>query len=781
MANNLKKLDGFQVLKSVYSPSTNCLRVCVVEGTTGEGSGFEVIISHTNDSIRLGDGVNLFTSTGVSSKTGLDVAVIQSALPTGAATEVKQDNQIAELQGINSELDGIHSDLNLQFDESQINEVGIRSDIQSLESTNQFEFNETQVKQDLTNSELSDVNLELDTIRNNQANGAQKTQLVDSTNINIAEIDSDKNLHIEMHGNDPQGVDQVYAVGGVVTSNSTNTLLGVGETFTGDFVDCSQYSSIIVTILTDQFSAIDGAKIEFSKDGTVGEILRTIPATVPPNSEGVFFSIPCEGKFFRLVYTNGSVAQTVFKLETELKNSATGQATVPLVSPLTDLTSTPISRTVITGKSTDSQYINQRAAGISTINSTNTPLLANAEFTGDYEECLGYSNLNIILSSDVASAIDGIKIEWSTDGVNVDATDEYTTSTPTSDTLSFGVVSRYFRIRYINGAVDQSFFRLQALLHITRPKPSTHRIESPITGENDSELVKAVNTGKDPNGLFVNAPASGISETNTTTALLLADEEFVGEYIDLKNFGGIAVAVDADQSGELFIEGSSDGITVNAVVSNLDVIANQPFFIGVSPRRRYARIRYVNGPIDQGSFDLQTIITVNQLSPSSQPINSQLSGTSIAVTSRSILAGQREDGDFDNVDLSNSSSVKVAITDRPSEVRERTHVNINIPNTVLQAGGDILYTVTPGKILYVTSFLITALNDSAGVGEWRLQDNTIIKSTFIAAPRESGTLPSTQSTASPTLPEPIFFTSDIRAVLIAGSIRLSGFIVGYEE
>lgn len=77
MPNNLNnKLDGFQVLKSVFDPATNCLRVCVVEGSTGGGSGFEVIITHTDDSIRLGDGTNFFTSTVVGPKTGLDVSVI---------------------------------------------------------------------------------------------------------------------------------------------------------------------------------------------------------------------------------------------------------------------------------------------------------------------------------------------------------------------------------------------------------------------------------------------------------------------------------------------------------------------------------------------------------------------------------------------------------------------------------------------------------------------------------------------------------------------------------
>lgn len=75
MANNLKGLDANQVLRSVYDVDDNCLRVCVVEGTTGGGS-FEVVISHTDDSIRLGDGTQLTTTTLVGSKVGLDVNVL---------------------------------------------------------------------------------------------------------------------------------------------------------------------------------------------------------------------------------------------------------------------------------------------------------------------------------------------------------------------------------------------------------------------------------------------------------------------------------------------------------------------------------------------------------------------------------------------------------------------------------------------------------------------------------------------------------------------------------
>lgn len=168
------------------------------------------------------------------------------------------------------------------------------------------------------------------------------------------------------------------------------------------------------------------------------------------------------------------------------------------------------------------QEIDLGNAIISSGNSTTTPLGIGAEFTGDWEECLGYSNISITLSSDVASAVDGIIVEWSTDGVNVDNSDPYTVVSPFEDTLNFGVITRYYRVRYINGSTAQSFFRLQTILHTFRPKPSTHRIDSAINGENDAELTKAVLTGKDPNGTFVNVPSSGVLDSNSSTTPLLA-------------------------------------------------------------------------------------------------------------------------------------------------------------------------------------------------------------------------------------------------------------------
>ncbi len=57
MANNLKYLDADQVIRSVYDIDTNRLRTdASVSTSIGE---VEVVIDHTNDSIKIGDGTRL--------------------------------------------------------------------------------------------------------------------------------------------------------------------------------------------------------------------------------------------------------------------------------------------------------------------------------------------------------------------------------------------------------------------------------------------------------------------------------------------------------------------------------------------------------------------------------------------------------------------------------------------------------------------------------------------------------------------------------------------------
>ena len=70
-----KGYDANQVIRSVYDINKNALRVNI-EGSLTIGDGIEVVIDHANDSIRLGDGTNLTTTTTVGPDVGLDVNII---------------------------------------------------------------------------------------------------------------------------------------------------------------------------------------------------------------------------------------------------------------------------------------------------------------------------------------------------------------------------------------------------------------------------------------------------------------------------------------------------------------------------------------------------------------------------------------------------------------------------------------------------------------------------------------------------------------------------------
>jgi hypothetical protein len=79
----VSKLDFQQIIQNVHNEVDQCLRVDA-KVSIGET---EVIISHENDSIRLGDGTDLVTTTTIGSDVGLDVNVIN---PITATVDLNQ-------------------------------------------------------------------------------------------------------------------------------------------------------------------------------------------------------------------------------------------------------------------------------------------------------------------------------------------------------------------------------------------------------------------------------------------------------------------------------------------------------------------------------------------------------------------------------------------------------------------------------------------------------------------------------------------------------------------
>lgn len=69
------ELDSSQVLPRVFDEANGRLRVDA-NATLSTSGQLEVIIDHTEDSIRLGDGTNFITSTSSGGKVALDVNVV---------------------------------------------------------------------------------------------------------------------------------------------------------------------------------------------------------------------------------------------------------------------------------------------------------------------------------------------------------------------------------------------------------------------------------------------------------------------------------------------------------------------------------------------------------------------------------------------------------------------------------------------------------------------------------------------------------------------------------
>jgi hypothetical protein len=197
---------------------------------------------------------------------------------------------------------------------------------------------------------------------------------------------------------------------------------------------------------------------------------------------------------------------------------------------------------------------------ISTDNSTSTPLGISGTFTGTSEDITNYAVMFINVYSDVASATDGLCIQFSTDNVNWDISECYTIAADTYKTFSVQCATKYFRIGYANGAVAQTSFRLQVKLCTKNALDSSHRIADSISDQDDATLTKAVLTAQQPDTDFINVgatPSGNLKVTDAENTLAIAKGDVVGAS-NVNKWGNAPDFDDGD--GEVYIwDGAEDG------------------------------------------------------------------------------------------------------------------------------------------------------------------------------------------------------------------------------
>lgn len=175
--------------------------------------------------------------------------------------------------------------------------------------------------------------------------------------------------------------------------------------------------------------------------------------------------------------------------------------------------SLPVSnlRTIITdgtheaGVNADGQLHVVAEGKVCTDNSTTTPLAADAVYTGTAVDILAYSAISIFCTADEDSAIAGLEVQYSDDGLTDWHTAEaYTILAGAEKWFTPPSFGKFFRVKYTNGDTDQTTFHISTTLRKMPIKWSSHNIDQPIADQDDAELVKAVITGKKADGDYDN-------------------------------------------------------------------------------------------------------------------------------------------------------------------------------------------------------------------------------------------------------------------------------------
>lgn len=152
--------------------------------------------------------------------------------------------------------------------------------------------------------------------------------------------------------------------------------------------------------------------------------------------------------------------------------------------------------------------IEKNIGTISTNNSTTSLLEIDETFTGLADDIKDFAAINIVVWADQDSAVDGLKAQWSQDGINWDEELHITIDKNKVESYEFGVRAKYFRIIYINGGIAQGAFRLQVIYHPVRTRRGSRCLCEDIDPKEFAITRRSVLAAKKPNGIYTNIHAT---------------------------------------------------------------------------------------------------------------------------------------------------------------------------------------------------------------------------------------------------------------------------------
>ncbi len=139
-----------------------------------------------------------------------------------------------------------------------------------------------------------------------------------------------------------------------------------------------------------------------------------------------------------------------------------------------------------------------------TNNTTTAPLGIDAVFTGASTNTLHYKTITIIIFADVASAADGVSLQWSGDGTNWNHTAEYTYAANMDLSIGASVRGNFFRLVFTNGGTGQAAFRAFTYMHPTEASHNIRPLEFTLTGQESAEMTRSILAAMKPDTTYTN-------------------------------------------------------------------------------------------------------------------------------------------------------------------------------------------------------------------------------------------------------------------------------------
>lgn len=457
-------------------------------------------------------------------------------------------------------------------------------------------------------------------------------------------------------------------------------------------------------------------------------------------------------------------------------------------------------------------------ARVDPLNSTNVPLLTGTSFTGVWQErttptmiMAGASDKNFTWVAQFANSLEDIEAG------NIDSTLPYSyTAAAINVPRRLTIARAFYKIEITNTAgVDMSYLRFQT--SVGNFPEIASKLNASLALDADANVTRSVIAGElldsdlMATGLYGNVeltedkslkvsqprktifqfvvpPSSALPSGSLPTIdrVLNVGANIVDSgWLHVRAFSVQSFSSITNTSLKVFLLNASDDQGNNWFGNTapfLTTVVDQPANISARFFDDYFRIVIVNdsgSPLTEGSIRSRASNLTSQAIDIS--LNQNIFGYFSAPLNQSVIKGRNDSTLlYEPVGLSPSNSIKVAVTDRPSEVRNRTYVTISIAGTSISATPLVIYTVTPTKKLYITSIITSTLNDQNAQGQWSLRDNGVRIYNTLISNKAVGASSST-AFASPSLPEPIRVNTNLQAVEISGDIIVAIMIVGYEE